>query len=163
MARYRTNELEFDLPEALEDKTHHIFSLPGEGPSAFSLVISHSPVAPEENIQSYGERLVAELQRSLPQFSLLNQRPGMIGDHPCWAIDYRWKNQGQWLHQRQANIFYSSDSGKPMVLQMTTTVTGEFTEQWSEMFLDILQSLQFRSPDAAPKDSPSRPESTAER
>ena len=160
MTRYRTNELEFDLPEVLEDKTHHIFSLPGDGPSAFSLVISRSPVGPEENPQSYGERLTAELERSLPQFSLLNQRPGLIGEHSCWAIDHRWKNQGQWLHQRQANIFYKSVSGKPMVVQLTTTVTGDFTEEWSATFLEILQSIQFREPESAELASDSGSDST---
>jgi len=52
MAAYHTNELSFDLPEAIKDKTHHIFSLTDAGPSPFNLVISRHPIGDEETLEA---------------------------------------------------------------------------------------------------------------
>jgi hypothetical protein len=153
MPTHITNELTFDLPDVLKDKTHHIFSVTDEGPSAFSVVISKSAVGDEETLQSYGERLAAELKRSLPRFESISARAILISDQPAWGLEYRWLNQGQWLHQRQANLFHVPESGRKQMIQITATVAGQFTDEWKRVFATLLGSIRMRPPDS--RDGPS--------
>lgn len=144
MATYHTNELMFELPANLKDKTHHIFSLTDEGPSPFSLVISRHPIGEEETLESYGQRLASELGQSLPRFELIGSRLIFVAGRSSWGLEYRWLNQGQWLHQRQAILFHQVKAGERLAVQVTATVAGEFSERWKQAFTAILGSIQLR-------------------
>jgi len=146
MALYHTNELVFDLPASLKDKTHHLFSLSDDGPSPFNLVISRHDVALEETLESYGARLAAEVAKALPKFELKGSGVIMVAGQPSWGLEYRWQNQGQWLHQRQANVFYQPAADRKQVVQITATVAGEFTDDWKQILADILGSMRLRPP-----------------
>jgi hypothetical protein len=146
MTTYFTNELSFDLPEALKDKTHHIFSLTDDGPSPFNLVISRHPIGDEDTLESYGRRLTAELQQALPKFDLIGTSTILVAGQTGWGLEYRWLNQGQWLHQRQATLFHQADSGARLAVQFTATVPGDFSDRWKQEFAAILGSIRLRRP-----------------
>lgn len=147
MTLYHTNELIFDLPDALKDKTHHIFSLTDDGPSEFNLVISRNPIGNDDTLHSYGARLQTELAKALPRFELIASGIILVADAHCWGLEYRWLNQGQWLHQRQASLFHRTAPGCRQVVQITATVLGEFTEHWREVFETMLGSIRLRQSD----------------
>jgi hypothetical protein len=148
MAAYHTNELSFDLPEDFKDKTHHIFSLTDAGPSPFNLVISRHPIGDEETLETYGERLASELAQSLPKFELIRSRLILVAGQAGWGLEYRWLNQGQWLHQRQATLFHEADAGARLAVQFTATVAGDFSDRWKQVFADILGSIRLRPTEA---------------
>lgn len=148
MANYHTNELIFDLPEILKDKTHHIFTVSEEGPSPFNLVISKLDVGLEDTLESYGARLAAEVAKALPNFQLIGSGLIMVAGQPSWGLEYRWQNQGQWLHQRQASLFQYPEPGRKQAIQVTATVAGEFTDEWKQMLSLILGSIRLRQSEA---------------
>lgn len=147
MTLYHMNELIFELPDVLKDKTHHIFSLTDDGPSDFNLVISRNAIGSEETLQSYGTRLQAELAKALPRFEAIWSGTLLVADAPCWGLDYRWLNQGQWLHQRQASLFHEIGPDRRQVMQITATVRGEFTAHWRAVFDTMLGSMRLRQSD----------------
>ncbi|MCX7111602.1 MAG: DcrB-related protein [Candidatus Methylumidiphilus sp.] len=144
MPTYYTNELIFDLPEGLKDKTYHIFSISEDGPSEFNLVISRNPISNEETLESYGRRLKTEMEKALPNFKSHGCGIILVAGMPCWGLEYSWQNQAQWLHQRQVNLFHEVKSGQRQVLQITATVVGEFTQHWKDTFASVLGSLRMR-------------------
>jgi hypothetical protein len=148
MATYYTNELVFDLPDELKDKTHHIFSLVDEGPSEFNVVISRHPVGDTETLESYGCRLQTEMEKALPHFKLLGSHTIIVAGILGWGLEYRWMNQGQWLHQRQVSLLHQLTPGQRQVVQVTATATGEFTTAWKERFTSLLGSIRLRQADA---------------
>ncbi len=144
MTLYYTNELVFDLPDQLKDKTFHIFSLSDDGPSEFNLVISRSGIDQDESLESYGIRLKAEMEKALPKFQSISSGVIVVAGISCWGMDYRWLNEGQWLHQRQANLFHQHAPGQRQVVQITATALGEFTQHWKDVFSSVLGSIRLR-------------------
>lgn len=147
MVMYYTNEFIFELPEILKDKTNHIFSITDDGPSPFNLVISRNPIDKEQTLQTYGLRLRSELEKALPNFQLSKEGVMIIAGNQTWGLDYRWLNQGQWLHQRQISFFHEANPNQRQIIQITGTAVGQFTEQWVEVFSGILGSIRLRQYD----------------
>lgn len=148
MRQYRTNELQFNLPKSLQDDTHHLFRT-GQGcNSDFNLVVSRATLELDETFPKYCDRLLSDLRRSLSGFELQFHRFVVVAEQPAYALDYRWNSEGQWLHQRQINIFYSSWQRTPAVVQLTASVVGVFSAQWSKTFMEIVNSISLREPGA---------------
>jgi hypothetical protein len=145
MAQYHTQEFAFELPDGLKDKTHHIFALTDEGPSAFNLVISRNPIADDQTLDSYAERLLTEIKRALPQFRLLGQSAMLLAGEPALKLEYRWLNQGKVMHQVQHAFFHEQGGTPRQVIQITATVVGEFEEKWRTQLQRLVTSLQWRS------------------
>lgn len=144
MPRHYTNELIFDLPEPLIDKTHHIFSLEEEGPSEFNLVINHHAIEQDESPQGYGSRLMAEMEKSLPRYQLHASGSMKIADQDALWLIYSWVQNNQKLHQAQANFFLDKGPGKRQVIQITATTLGKFSDEWKQTFETFLSSIKLR-------------------
>ncbi len=144
MALYYTNELTFDLPEPLIDKTHHIFSLTQEGPSEFNLVISRHPIKQGETLPSYGDRLVTEMEKTLPQFELLAKNDIIVAKHSALKLSYSWVQQGQVLHQIQVSFFYCPIPSQQQIIQITATTLNKFSNEWEQTFVKLLDSVRLR-------------------
>jgi len=145
MAIHYTNELIFDLPEQFLDKTNHIFSLTHESPSEFNIVINHNPIDKNESLQSYGERMVHELKKALPQFKLLITNYDItIVKHPALKLCYSWTQEGRVLHQTQISFFYDDESGEPHVMQIAGTALNNLSDKWEAVFTKILNSMKLR-------------------
>ncbi|WP_431476733.1 DcrB-related protein [Massilia eburnea] len=65
--QYHTNSATFELPAQLKDKSMHMFVMRDDGPSEFSVVITHADVPAEESLADFGDRLHKELGRALPR------------------------------------------------------------------------------------------------
>ncbi|MDD3294758.1 MAG: DcrB-related protein [Geobacteraceae bacterium] len=144
MPQHYTNELIFDLPESLIDKTHHIFTLTEEGPSEFNLVINHHEIEQDESLQNYGSKLTAEMETSLPRYQLhASGDMKVAGQDALWPI-YSWVQNNQKLHQAQVNFFLDKEQGKRQVIQITATTLGGFTDEWKQTFETFLSSVKLR-------------------
>lgn len=144
MPTYQANDVSFCLPDGLEEKTQHGFELTDESGNSFHLSVWRTPLLADETFAQYCLRLHNDLSRKLPKFELYFERVVRVAERPCWAIDYRWCDEGRWQHQRQMNLYYTSDRDKPMVAQITGSVPGVFTERWSKTFLEIVHSISVR-------------------
>ncbi|WP_052135325.1 DcrB-related protein [Collimonas arenae] len=147
--RYRTNELSFTLPPGLKDKTHHVFTITDSGPSPFTLVISHSPIAPEDTLETISKRLVLELGRSLQQFRTI-QEPVAVevaGQHGC-RLEYSWMQQGVKMQQKQVCLLHEIP-GKRQLIQVagTSSAQGEHGLDWALRFEQIVATVQLRLPE----------------
>jgi hypothetical protein len=149
LAVYYTNELSLELPTGLKDKTHHIFALTDEGPSAFNIVIARNPVTQEETPESYGDRMVTELARALPDYRLMERAQILVDHEPALRLRYRWLNQGVWMNQTQVSVFHTVSPELRQVIQITATTTNDRSAEWDRVFDDVIASTRLRKMNAS--------------
>jgi hypothetical protein len=151
--QYHANSATFELPSALKDKTMHMFTLQDEGPSAFSVVISHAAAQPEEQIDGFGSRLIKELERALPKFQLRGMKERTLDGSPAIELAYSWRNDGIFMHQRQAiTLIEGPERGSKQAMLIAATCLQAFTDEWNAAFDHLLDSVKLRNPlpNAAP-------------
>jgi hypothetical protein len=148
MAAYYANELVFECPSELKDKTHHIFALSDDGPSVFNVVISRNSIAIEETLQTYGARLIKELQSALPQFRLLGRDETVVAGERALRLEFRWVMQGTPMRQTQISFFHTLEYDRRQVIQIAGTVTDGLAEPWDQVFENIIASIRLRTPEA---------------
>jgi len=144
MPLHHTNDLIFDLPSELKDRTHHIFTLRDTGPSDLTLVLSRQPIGEQETFTTYEATLLPELERALPDFKLIKKSHFHMADQLALLLEYRWSQQGQALHVLQAHLFHSAAAGERHVLQLIGTALGDFSQKWENAFYDFLRSVKLR-------------------
>lgn len=144
---YHTNSATFELPCALKDKSMHMFTLRDDGPSEFSVVISHADAQPEEEIEGVGSRLMKELERALPKFQLRGMKERKLDGSPAVELAYSWRNDGIFMHQRQAvTLVQGTASGTKQVMMIAATCLQAFNDEWNAAFDQLLDSVKLRRP-----------------
>lgn len=155
--QYQTNSATFDLPDQLKDKTLHMFVLRDDGPSEFSLVVSHADVLPEEDLADFGDRLQKELGRALPRFQLRGMKDCQVGGSPAIELAYSWRKDGNFMHQRQAVVLVQGPApGSRQAMLIAGTCLKAFTDEWNAAFDGILASMALRNPLSAAAAAPQR-------
>jgi len=145
---YRTNAATFELPTKLKDKTMHIFALTDDGPSEFSMVISHAELHPDEELEDFSERLVAELGRALPKFDMKRRSEQMLDGAAAIELSYSWRNDGHFMHQRQViAILPALPGASRRAMLIAATCMKPFNEEWNATFDAILSSLKISGAD----------------
>ncbi|MYN05085.1 DcrB-related protein [Pseudoduganella sp. DS3] len=149
--QYQTNSAAFELPPQLKDKTMHMFVLNENGPSEFSLVISHADVPADETLADFGDRLLKEMGRALPRFQLRGMKDSQVGGSPAIELAYSWRKDGNFMHQRQAVVLVQgAEPGSRQAMLVAATCLSPFNEEWNAAFDNILASMTLRHPlDAA--------------
>ena len=137
-----TNELSFDRPPGLFDRTHHIFTVAEDGPSPFTVVISKTRVA-NELLEEMADRIVVELSRTLDDFALASRGPAVVGGRNGTVLQFEWKQAGETLRQKQVAMIHEAADGR-FLLQITATATGAATAEQLAMLDTVLASAQFR-------------------
>ena len=136
---YRTNEMTFDLPQGLKDKSLNVFALTDEGPSEFSFVISRVPIHQDQTLADYTSLLIAEMQTKMPSFALLNRSERKVAGEPATYLEFVWKAEDGMMHQRQV-IF--APPGRDIALLFTGTCPGRFTSTHAEAFEAAVDSVK---------------------
>ena len=152
MPQYHTNSATFELPGQLKDKTMHMFTLSDDGPSDFSMVISHADTQPGEQLQDFGTRLMTELGRALPRFQLRSMTERMVDGASAIELAYSWRNDGNFMHQRQLiTLVEGPVEGSVQAVLIAATCLKPFTDEWNATFDHMLDSVKLRRPlSAAP-------------
>jgi hypothetical protein len=122
-----------------------MFTLNGDGPSDFSLVISYADIQRGEKLKDFSGRLVAELRRALPEFQLRSMTERVLDGSEAVELAYSWRNDGHLMHQRQAIAFVGGtlpDSARAMLV--AATCLKPFNEEWHGTFDNILASMKLR-------------------
>jgi hypothetical protein len=155
MHQYHANSATFELPERLKDKTMHMFTLSDDGPSEFSMVISHADTQPGEQLQDFGTRLMSELGRALPRFQLRSMTERLLDGTPAIELAYSWRNDGNFMHQRQViGLVEGASEAHVQAILIAATCLQPFTEEWNATFDEMLASVKLRRPLAAPPVAP---------
>lgn len=154
--QYHTNSATFELPAQLKDKSMHMFVMRDDGPSEFSVVITHADVPAEESLTDFGDRLHKELGRALPRFQLRGLKDCLVGGSPAIELAYSWRKEGNFMHQRQAIVFIEGPvPGTRQAMLIAATCLDAFSEEWNAAFDGLLSSMTLRKPlsvaAAAPK------------
>jgi hypothetical protein len=145
VTHYHTNHATFALPAQLKDKTMHMFTLNDSGPSEFSVVISHAPAQAEDTLANFSERLVAELGKALPDFHLDGSSERMIDGTPAIELAYHWRNESNFMHQRQAiTLLPGEEKGSQQAMLIAATCLQSFSAQWKDAFDGMLDSVKLR-------------------
>jgi len=144
MALHHTNDLIFEIPDKFKDKTNHILSLTDEGPSEFSIVINHHPIGEKESLQSYGDTMITEFQKALPEFTLIDRIIEFVAQQDSLKLEYSWVQEGQKLHQVQISFFINDTPVKRRILQLTATSINQISSKWQKVLSKILSSMQLR-------------------
>jgi hypothetical protein len=151
MPQYHANSATFELPDRLKDKTMHMFTLSDDGPSDFSMVISHADTQPGEQLQDFGTRLMNELGRALPRFQLRTMNERLLDGTPAIELAYSWRNDGHFMHQRQViGLVEGAAEGTVQAILIAATCQKPFTEEWHATFDQMLDSVRLRRPLAGP-------------
>jgi hypothetical protein len=142
---YRTNSATFELPCKLKDRTMHIFTLNDDGPSDFSMVISHADFQPDEKLTDFADRLISEMSKALPKFELEGKAERMLDGSPAVELAYNWRNDGHFMHQRQVIVVVpgpTRDSTRAMLI--AATCLRPFNEEWNATFDQAVASMRLR-------------------
>lgn len=145
--QYHANSATFELPAGLKDKTLHMFTLHDEGPSDFSVVISHADAQPEDLVEDFGSRLIKELERALPKFQLRGMKERKLDASPALELAYSWRNEGIFMHQRQAiTLVEGAPPGSKQAMLIAATCRQAFSDEWNAAFDQLLDSVRLRRP-----------------
>jgi hypothetical protein len=136
---YSTNELSFDLPSGLKDRSINIFSLKDEGPSEFSLVISRVPLHEGQTVADYTSLQLKEMQAKMPAFVLLERSAKQVSGEAAEFVEFTWKAEAGTMHQRQVSF---ATPGRGLVLVFTGTCMERFTPEWAKAFDAAVASVK---------------------
>ena len=139
---YQTNELTFNLPDGLLDRTVNIFALSDDGPGEFGLVVSRVPLKGGQTLRSYAVTQVAEMRNRMPAFVLIHELEGTVRGQPAMSLEFTWKSEAVTLHQRQVS-FVVAATGGPVVMMITGTCRDRFSPKWTQAFEAAIESVQF--------------------
>lgn len=145
--RFLTNELSFVRPESLKDKTFHLFTLTDSGPSPFSLVMGRSLLEPGAELEATAQQLLSELERTLSHLQWVEPiSPVELAGVEARRMEFRWRQQGQPIHQIQLVFLCEDELKRPLLMQFTGTSNNPkgMTASEREVFNEIIESLEFR-------------------
>ncbi|MBA1195375.1 DUF1795 domain-containing protein [Pseudomonas entomophila] len=155
---YLTNELSFARPENLKDKTFNVFTLTDIGPSPFSFVVGRSPAEPDADLETLAQQLLGELKKTLSHVQWIEPlSPVIVAGLDARRVEFRWRQQGQPVHQVQLIFLHQDEHKRPLLMQLTGTSNNPkgMTAEERSAFDAIVESLELRYPPGS-EENPSR-------
>jgi len=147
--RYLANELSFVRPESLKDKTFHVFTLTEFTPSPFSLVIGRSLAARDASLETLAQKLLGEVDKTLSHLQWIEPvTPTQVAGLEARQVEFRWRQQGQPIHQIHVMFLHQDEHGQRLLMQITATSNNPkgMTETEREAFTQVISSFEVRSP-----------------
>ncbi|AVB22340.1 MULTISPECIES: DcrB-related protein [Pseudomonas syringae group] len=145
--RFQTNELSFIRPEGFKDKTFHVFTLTDLGPSPYSVVIGRSVVDQDADLESMAQQLLMELGKTLSHLDWLEPLfPTQVAGIDARQVEFRWRQQGQPVHQLQLIFLHRDEQGQTLLMQITGTSNNvsAMTPEERAAFFSIVETLELR-------------------
>lgn len=147
LRRYFTNEISFERPESLKDKTFHVFSMTDSGPSPLSVVLGRAHIKPDYIIDELLQRLTADMDKSLSHLQWIEHpAPLLVAGEQGRLMEFKWRQQGKPVHQVQVVFIFRDESGLPLLMQLTATSNNPKGMPLEDRgtFDAIVASIQFR-------------------
>lgn len=140
MSRYQMNDASLDLPEQFKDGTMHLFTVERNGANAFTFVVSRADIEAGDTVDTFAQKLVQQMRKTLPRFELKNLRAREVDGETAREVDYVWVSQGTSLHQRQTVVMaHGTDSQR--AISFIGTCPNGFTQEWTDQYAKIVASV----------------------
>ncbi|RAU45560.1 MULTISPECIES: DcrB-related protein [unclassified Pseudomonas] len=145
--RFLTNELSFIRPVGFKDKTFHVFTLTDIGPSPMSVVVGRSAVEGDADLETVAQQLLKELGKSLSHLQWVEPLfPTQIAGVEARQVEFKWRQQGQPVHQLQVIFLHHDEQQQPLLMQITGTSNNAkgMTPEERAAFFSIIDTLELR-------------------
>ena len=145
--RFQTNELCFVRPGTLKDKTFHVFTLTDIGASPFSFVVGRTVIEGGADLEGMALQLLGELGKTLSHLEWIEPlHPTQLAGVEARQVEFKWRQQGQPVHQLQLIFFHQDEHGQPLLMQLTGTSNGArgMTADERAAFFSIVDTLELR-------------------
>lgn len=146
--RFNTNELSFLRPHNFRDKTFHAFTLVDKEPSPFSLIIGRTVLTTDIDLESVAQQVLAELGKKLSHLEWIEPLfPISVAGIEARQVEFKWRQQGQPVHQLQLIFLHRDELGQTLVMQITGTSSnvGGMTPEERTTFLSVVETLELRN------------------
>ncbi|MBP1127125.1 MULTISPECIES: DcrB-related protein [Pseudomonas] len=147
--RFHTNELSFVRPSSFKDKTFHVFTLTDIGPSPLSVVIGRTPIDGDVDLETMSQQLLADLQKALSHLEWVEPLcPAEVAGVEARRVEFKWRQQGQPVHQLQLLFLHQDEHQHPLLMQITGTSNDPkgMTLQERAAFYSVVDTLELREP-----------------
>jgi len=145
--RFLTNELSFVRPVGFKDKTFHVFTLTDIGPSPLSVVVGRSVVEGDADLETVAQQLLKELGKSLSHLQWVEPLfPTHVAGVEARQVEFKWRQQGQPVHQLQMIFLHQDEQQQPLLMQITATSNDPkgMNSQERAAFYSIIDTLKLR-------------------
>ncbi len=144
MSRYESRDVVFDVPRHWEDRTLVAFAAPprpGQS-TAPNVVMTRDTLGPEETIQSYADKQLAELSKRLEGFELDERKELSFGGQPGVELRFSWIGSAGKLEQRLAMAL----GRKRTVYCFNATMAKADADQMNPLVDRIMSTIRFPRP-----------------
>jgi hypothetical protein len=145
--RFQTNELSFVRPPGFKDKTFHVFTLTDIGPSPLSVVIGRTPIENDSDLETMSQQLLADLKKALSHLEWVEPlSPAELAGVEARRVEFKWRQQGQPVHQLQLIFLHHDELRQPLLMQITGTSNNPkgMTSEERSAFYELVESLELR-------------------
>lgn len=144
MSRYESRDVTFDVPRHWEDRTLVAFAAPAKPGQATApnMVMTRDSLGPEETIQSYADKQLAELSKRLEGFELDERKEQTYGGQPGVELRFTWQGSSGKLEQRLAMVV----GKRRTVCCFNATMSKADAEQMNPLFDRIMSTIRFPRP-----------------
>jgi hypothetical protein len=147
MSRYESRDVTFDVPRHWDDRTLVAFAAPAKPGQATApnVVMTRDTLGPEETIQSYADKQLAELSKRLEGFELDERKELTFGGQPGVEFRFTWQGSAGKLEQRLAMAI----GRRRTVFCFNATMAKADADQMNPLFDRILSTIRFPRPGEA--------------
>jgi hypothetical protein len=146
MSTYQMNDAALDLPEEFTDGTMHLFSTRKDAASKFTFVVSRADMEPGDTVDTFVERLVSQMRKTLPRFELRNIQVREIDGENGREIEYVWVSEGTPLHQRQTVVVMHAPNGaSPRAISFIGTCPKMFSPERTAQYTKMVASVKLKA------------------
>lgn len=139
IVRYRTQEMDLELPTALVDQSVNVFVTTTKGPSDYTVVINRAPLERGQDLQGYVDEQVGMLRKSVARYDLRLRDDTEVDGKDAISLESSWVQNNVPIEQRQVVIGLGD-----RVIMLTLTAQGSIRPIWWRAFDDLLESIRFR-------------------
>jgi hypothetical protein len=139
------NDASLDLPEQFKDGTMHLFTVERNGANAFTFVVSRADMEASDTVDTFAQKLVQQMRKTLPRFELKSLRAKEIDGETAREVDYVWVSQGTPLHQRQTVVMAPGADAQRRAISFIGTCPNGFTQEWTDQYAKIIASVDLSS------------------
>ncbi len=140
--RHHTNEISFERPDWLLDRTNHLFTVAADGPSPFNVVLSHTPIE-EETLDEMTDRILRDLEAALDDFAAGTSEEAVVAGERARILQFEWQQNGRRLYQRQAIVIQQRADGR-ILHQIAATASEDARQRHVAGFAGMLATVRFR-------------------
>lgn len=146
MPTYQMNDAALDLPEEFTDGTMHLFSTGKDAASKFTFVVSRADMEPGDTVDTFVERLVSQMRKTLPRFELKNIQVREIDGETGREVEYVWVSEGTPLHQRQTVVVLHAANGTPpRAISFIGTCPKIFSPERTAQYAKMIASVKLKA------------------